>query len=455
MRFRNNHISHNFMNVFPFLTALLVLGAFPLHGQDTAGRELTLDESIRLGLLHNIDVMRSASDLQRSQTYKQSAFGDFLPSLSAGAGWTRYDRDQIVFRNDNYIVSRDSWDFNARANLTVFDGLRNFQTAEKSIVDVKAAEQSFTRRREDIVFNIQYNFYNVLRLQRFVIINETNLGRSHKQLERIRELNAVGSIPQADVFRQEVVVKNDELALLESQNNYQNALLDYQAYLGVTPVRDCTLDPGDVSSTFTREEILGYRSGLPGFKTMVEEALKHRGDYRQNELLLQSADHGIAIARSGYYPSINAFASYGWNNVELNFKEFSDYDRFFYGLSLSVPIFSNFNVSTAVERSEISRKDSEDGLRQLRRTITSDIMKALNNLEASEKNIDIAQSKQQSAREDLRTATERYELGAGTLLDQIVANANMTAAESDVINAAFNYLTARRQLEYQLGKLDF
>jgi outer membrane protein len=232
-------------------------------------------------------------------------------------------------------------------------------------------------------------------------------------------------------------------------------MLDYQALLGLTPVRNCTLDPGDISARFNPEEITGYRAALPPFETMVDEALQRRADYRQTELLLQSAEHGISIARSGHFPSINAFATYAWNNIELNFDDFSDFDRFFYGVSLSIPIFSNFSVSTAVERSEITRMDTEEGLRQLRRTITSDIMKALNNLDAAEKNIDIAQKKEQSAREDLRTATERYELGAGTLLDQIVASSNMTAAESDVINAAFNYLTARRQLEYQLGKLDF
>ncbi|MBR9978127.1 MAG: TolC family protein, partial [Bacteroidetes bacterium] len=182
----------------------------------------------------------------------------------------------------------------------------------------------------------------------------------------------------------------------------------------------------------------------------LDEAVNRRADYRQADLSLQSAEKGVSIARAGHVPSVSAFAQYNWNNLEL--KDFTLYDRFIYGLQLSVPIFSNFQVSGAVQRSEIRRLDSEHELQQLRRTIATEVMKALNTLETAEKNLEISSKKLQSAREDQRIAQERYSLGAGTLLDLTTANANLTTAESDVVNATFNYMTAMRQVDYQLGR---
>lgn len=165
---------------------------------------------------------------------------------------------------------------------------------------------------------------------------------------------------------------------------------------------------------------------------------------------MRSADKSITIARSGHYPSLTAFAQYGWSNLEL--RDFETYDRFTYGLSLSVPIFSGFQVSTSVQRSQIQLRDAEDADAQLRRSIATEVRKALNNLESYALNLDIAAKKLLSAKEDQRIAEERYNLGSGTLLDMLTAGANLRLAESDVVNARFSYITAQRLMDYTLGR---
>jgi outer membrane protein len=263
-------------------------------------------------------------------------------------------------------------------------------------------------------------------------------------------MNIVGSVPKADVFRQEVVVGNDELAVLESRNNFRNALVDFQSLLGIEPQASFQLAKTDIATTIGATEITSYRATISDFREMVALALKSRLDFRQADVGVRSAEKSVSIASSGHLPDVSAFAQYSWNNLEL--AEFGEYDRFFYGISLSIPLFSNFQVSSNVQRSEILLKETEYAHEQLRRTIATEIMKAVNNLEMAEKTIDISEKKLLSAREDQRTAQERYNLGAGTLLDLITANSNFTLAEADVVNARFNYLTAQKQMDYQLGR---
>ena len=46
---------------------------------------------------------------------------------------------------------------------------------------------------------------------------------------------------------------------------------------------------------------------------------------------------------------------------------------------------------------------------------------------------------------------ERYRLGAATLLDELTAEANLTQAEVNQVQARYNYLIARAQLEALVG----
>jgi outer membrane protein len=432
---------------------MALLCTFTAFAQGGAAKAYSLESCIDIGLKHNIDVMRARNSVERSQTYRTQAMGEFLPNVSARGSWTRYDRDQIGFRGNELFTSRNAYSYNIQAGLTLFDGLRNFNTVDQSLLEFEASEQGYKRTSENIVFYIQQSFFNVLRYEQLVKVAESNLERSRGQLERIREMNAVGSVPQADVYRQQVVVGNDELAVIDAQNNWKNARVDLQSLLGIEPSLEFVLDRTGVPDEITQSDITGFRATLGPFENMVDLAVRSRADMQQSRLGVESAEKSVSIASSGHYPNVSAFAQYTWNNLEL--ASFDLYDRFFYGVSLSLPIFSNFQVSTNVELSEINLKEAEYTREQLRRTIATDIMKALNTLEMAEKNLDIAGKKLQSAREDQRIAQERYNLGAGTLLDMTTANANFTLAESDVVNARFNYLVAHRQMDYQLGRIQY
>ena len=65
--------------------------------------------------------------------------------------------------------------------------------------------------------------------------------------------------------------------------------------------------------------------------------------------------------------------------------------------------------------------------------------------------IGIAQTNLDAAREDLRVVSERYRVGAATILDVVTSEANLTQAEVSLVQARYNYLIARAQLEALVG----
>lgn len=434
-----------------FAACLLALPATQTHAQQK--QTYTLRDCIRTSLERNPDLQRSENDIARASAAKKQALGQFLPSLSASGSWTRYDRDAYSLRNTGLVASRNSYSYGVNTDMTLFDGLSNILGADRSILAYQAAEKGLERRKEDVVYRVHQGFFNALRMQQLVKVNQSNLERSRKQLDRIKELNAVGSVPLADVYRQQVQVGRDELGALQSENDAQNALIDLQTIIGIPISSDFALDPADVPSTIDPKEVDQFRAQIGSNEGLLTEAMRNRKDFQQADLALRSSEKSVGIAQSGHYPSLSAFAGFGWGNTEL--KEFTnkDYTRFQYGLQLQVPIFSRFLVSSAVQNAEIEKIDAQTTVSTLQRSISADMRKALNNLASAEKNLDITKRTLVSAQEDQRIATERYSLGAGTLLDVIVANSNLTAAQSDAVNGTFNYLIARKQVEYQLGTI--
>jgi outer membrane protein len=120
---------------------------------------------------------------------------------------------------------------------------------------------------------------------------------------------------------------------------------------------------------------------------------------------------------------------------------------------VSVPLFSGFSTQNQVEQAQVSRRNADENLRQAKRQLAVDIRKALLDLESSEKQVMVTQTSVQSAEMDRKIAEEKYNLGAGTLLDLLIANANYTNALSNKVNAVIGYLLSKKQVEFSLGTI--
>lgn len=438
---------------------ILFTGAAPMlqaapSGPDTlGGKTYSLQECVKLALARNSTLIRSANEVERSATYKTQAVGQFIPDLSASASWSRSDQDSYGVRGGSFYSSRNSYSYSVRSGLVLFDGMRNFNGVDQSINTLRASEQGNERSRQNIVFTVRQLFYNSLRLEQLRKVSESNLERSTKQLDRVREFNTVGSVPLADVYRQQSQVGRDELALQQTSTDHENSIVDLQTMIGADPRERLIPDATAIPSTITPADMDSYRNSLNQYDAMITEALERRADYRQAEYTLNASENSKAMAFSGHLPTLSAFAQYSWQNLEP--KDFALYDRFAYGLNLSIPILQNFQVLTSVQRAEIDRRNAEETITELRRTIAGDIRKAWNALLSAEKSVEISRRNLVSAEEDQRIANERYSIGAGTLLDLIIANTGLTAAQSDIVNANFYYLISREQLEYELGRISF
>jgi outer membrane protein len=437
------------------LTALVLSGS--LHSQT---RTLTLEQAKRVALENNLNVIQAQNNIEGAQSDVLAAYGNFLPTLGASGGWNRTQSDvagsttEVIggqaFTIPSSFTVADRFSTRLDLNYTVFDGFAreaNFSSAKS---DAIATEHQSARTRQTIVFEVARGYLNVLRNEQLVKVSGENLKRDHRQLERITESNRVGALSLADVYRQQSQVAADELNLINAQNDYEKAKADLVALIGLDVSAEYDFADPTISTIISQTELDTTLEQYKDFSALSGRALASRPDYLSAQENFGASESGVTAARSGYFPSVFASAGYGLSNEE--FSKLSNNKNITWGIKLRWDLFDGFRTNQALQSANVIKRNAEISLIQAQRDINVELKKALLDLDAARKQYEVSQKGLISATEDRKIAEERYNLGAGTLLDLLIANAGLVNAQASQVNATYSYIVAKHNVEYVLGE---
>jgi len=199
-----------------------------------------------------------------------------------------------------------------------------------------------------------------------------------------------------------------------------------------------------------------FQNEMYDYSALVEEALASRPDYHSSQLSKDAASNSLTISKLGHWPSLSLNGGVGYRMAGgSDFSNFTNSTGWDVALSLRIPIFSGFQVSTAVQTSQLNYDFAEQSLEQTKRKVQKEVRTALLSLETARKRMEVSTKNVVSAEEDRRIAEERYNLGANTLLDLLVATANYTTALSNKVSATYDFVYAKQQFKIAVGRDKF
>lgn len=426
-----------------------------------AQNELTLDEAVSIALNKSTIVKKSLNNLKTFESSLKTAYGGLLPNLSASGSWnwqrsedegTTFNFGGAIFTTPPSVTESRTYSANINSNWTLFDGLANISNVSKSENNLQSAKLSLERLKQEIVFQTISLYYSVLNAKQLLKVQEDNVKQNQKNLETIMEKNRLGSVTLADVYAQQVQTGNAELLEIQARNSFETAKSNLLYYLGLDVFEEFTF-PDSLTSYETNLLNEKLQLEFENLSELVEQALAERLDYKSALLSLESAYDDITIARGGHFPRLTG--NMGFSSFANTFNKLFESKSYSVGLTLSIPVFSGWAIDNSVQFAVVNAENKELEVNDLERTIRQNIKQTFLDLEAAEKQLNVSGKNVAAALENLKIEQEKYSLGAGKLLDVLIANTNYTEALTNQINSQFSFITLSEQLKYYIGVLDY
>ena len=257
-------------------------------------------------------------------------------------------------------------------------------------------------------------------------------------------MEAVGASSRTDVLKARVKAEDDRLTLIKTQNAVAFAKANLNYLMGV-----------DVNNDVTVEEISAPESMDIAYEDAVKSAMDNHPLLKKAMFDKKSSQHSITMAKSAIMPQLAGYYGFGTESTDImDFSDpFKDEFNWYAGVQLSLNIFDGFAAPSNIQRAKIGRQYAHDNLEQVKRDVTVEVKGAYLGLDEAEKSIAAATERVLSAEEDFKLSTARYELGAGTILEQIDAQVALTSARAQKIQAEYDYRFAQSRLKKAIGEL--
>lgn len=444
---------------------LSILGAllFSFSGNINAQEIIDLNEAVRTGIQNNTSVQSVVNSMEIQGYSTESAEGDIFPTLTFSGGWTRnhtFSKGGVIFQNGVPIEIGDqnttSDNFNLRLNsqVTLFNGFSNFKTVDLNESRYKKLSLDLEYSKRQVALNVNVAYFDALKKEQVVRINQDNLTDSQAQLERIIAYKDAGKSTQADVYRQEVQVAQNELALESSRNDFRKSKVDLLLAMNDDINKEIGLSASGINANITLAELKTTLDQYSNTAPLFQRAINNRYDYKAVIQDLNSRRIELDIAdRNLYFPTVSAFGDYNLSGSAID--DVTNTRVASYGITVSYPLFLGFDLQSNKEIAEVNIRQKQEELSYLELQINAEVKKSVLDLETTYKQAAILETSIVSAEQDKLLAEENYRVGLGTILEVQTATTSLNNLRIQQSNAIYNFLLAKRQIDYYTGTLTY
>jgi outer membrane protein len=441
-----------------FILFFLFYG-FTLIAQEKGQTQVfTLSECLKIARQKNPRLKVAEANISTAGAEITSAFGNFLPSATFNMGYTRQLNveagQKINIGGQTIVVGKiepNSYNMSLSLNYNLFDGFSREAQYNSAKERLNSAFSSYSQTISEIEIGVYRAYINALRLTKILEARRKDFELGQKELERVRALFEAGSIPITNVLSQEAELANKEILIIQAENDLKNAKAVLLSSMGMEPDINIEISEKDIPLEYSEEEIAQFRSQFGVLEKVLPKVLSNRKDLLALEQQIRASQANLTIARANYFPTLSAYGGWSWANNEFN--KFSELGRSFVGLALRVPIFENFKTNYQIELAKAQIVELETQKLQLVQNIKSQLIQAINNLDAAEKQLSATKKSVEAAEKNFQSARERYNVGSASVTDYLLANNLLVNAQINQINAIYGYYLAQKELLYTIGLL--
>ena len=322
-----------------------------------------------------------------------------------------------------------------RTGVSFSQMLFDFGQTLNQIRAAQAAEQSLradqNTQADTVALNVKQAYFNVLATRRLQTVADETVRQNQSHLDQARGRYTVGLAAKFDVTQVQVQLANAELNQLTARNNVAVARETLRNALGLTgPLTFDIIDNLDIHAVqITEPEALAL-------------AYETRPELQSLQARERATDQQIAALEKNYLPNLTGNGAYQWSGTDYPLDS-----SWTVGASVNLSLFSGGLTRAQVAEQKANLSNLKFNEELTRQNIALEVRQDTLNLQQAAASIGVAEKGLQLARENLALAEGRYNTGVGNIIELTDAQASLTTAEANHVQALYNYKTALAALE--------
>ncbi|HWZ57933.1 MAG TPA: TolC family protein [Gemmatimonadaceae bacterium] len=445
--------------VIPAALAWVHFFAPALHAQqpsDTVGvpHTLTLGQAARLAAQNSAHALEAMARARQAHARSGQSRAQFLPNIDAlltpasartyniapqlGINFSIPGQKAFFDPNGQVIGPVNDITYGARASDTLFSlgAISRFRATKAA----EAASYADASQQADSAASAAANAY--LQTQHATALLSARIADSvlaTDLLQIAKDQLAAGVGISLDVTRAQSQLATVRAQLIQTRNDVDRARLDFLRTLGLP------LDtPVELSDSLTA---LPFVDALPPEEQSIDRAFQQRPDLKAADLQLQSSAREIGAIRDERLPALSAYGTWAEDGIAYKYL----LPVYSVGLQVSFPIFDGLRREGRIEEQKAAAHEIEVRRRDLRQRIAIEVRQAYLDLASERQQVDAARERSRLSADEVDQANQRFRSGVAGNTDVILAEQDVDAARTAVVDALNGYQIARVALARALG----
>ncbi|MBO6556317.1 MAG: TolC family outer membrane protein [Pseudomonadales bacterium] len=398
----------------------------------------TLEDTIRITLRTNPDVLASLYSVDAAEELKNQARGAYFPSIDlvlAGGYENSNNTTTRALGEDDIDLTRS--ESSIRVTQLLFDGAstRNFVRQQSALVDAALARLVGTQ--ENVGLRAIQVYLEVLRRNEIVRLAERNLAHHDETLEKITERFESGVGTKVDVVQTRGRRAQAKSNVLLSQREAKNGVAEYFRVVGEYP------------------EALSLPAAVESLPQTLEEALElakvNNPGIEAVEAELAATEAARKGARGAFYPRFDLELG-ATRNDDLDGSEGANDDETAV-VRMTYNLYRGGSDRARLNEAEAREFAARESLRSTQRAVEEDVTLIWNELQDILVRLEYLDAHVKATEEVLEVYREQLTLGKRTLLDLLDVQNELLRAQIAKTTGDYVALLARYRVLAGTGQL--
>lgn len=432
-----------------FLVILFSLFIITVEAQ----QQFSLQQCIDMALEKNLSVKLNAAAMENAEQQVIANQGNRLPNLNGSASHNYNFGRRIDPFTNQFANSRTlSQGFGLSSSVELFNGFQSTNQVKQSQTDYERSRYDAEANKNDITLSIAASYLQILFFEEKIINDERQIQFTQQQLERTKKLYDAGATTKTSVLEIESQKATEELQLVNDQNQLTLSYLSLRQQMQME--EEFSIVQPNLEQWLVAAE-MNQSTGQ-----IYDAAISTLPVIKSSELSLKSAEVGYKVAKGGMYPrlSVSSYYGSGYSSLRREF-EGSNYGTQLrdnispnIGFDLTVPIFNGYRTKTNMNMARIGIESRRLELEQQKLNLKTQIESAYADALASLKKYKATEKSLSTLKETFSFAQKQFEVGEINSTDLNSIKTRMSNAESELLQAKYDYVYKTKILEFYQGK---